>query len=116
MLSRVLAAAALATALATTAYAAGNSSTHTSTMKSAANTNSASATNNAQQTAQNLPQEIRAKLKDDGFTDVKVVRGSFIVSAKERRGELVTMMIGPDSMMMVTQATNGNASSPNNRK
>ncbi len=77
--------------------------------------NSANATN-AQQTAQNLPDQIRAKLKDDGFTNVKVVPGSFIVSARDKRGEPVTMMIGPDSMMMVTQVTNGNGPSSNNQE
>ncbi len=97
MLTRILTAAALATALTTTAFAADNPSNSSAT--------------NGQQTAQSLPQEISAKLKDDGFTDVKVVPGSFIVSAKDKRGEPVTMMIGPDSMMMVTQANNGTRSS-----
>lgn len=118
MLSRIVAAAALATALATTAYAAGgssDSSTNPGAMNNPTSTNGAAATNNAQQTAQNLPQQIRAKLKDDGFTDVKVVPGSFIVSAKDKRGEPVTMMIGPNSMMMVTQVTNGNSSSANQK-
>jgi opacity protein-like surface antigen len=119
MLSRILAAAALVTALATTAFAADSSSrssANTSALNSATNANGANATSNAQQTAQNLPQEIRAKLKDDGFTDVKVVPGSFIVSAKDKKGEPVTMVIGPDSMMMVTQVTNGRASSTNGQK
>jgi hypothetical protein len=116
MLSRILTAAALATALATTAYAANTSSgssANTTGMNNAKNANSASETN-ARQTAQNLPQEIRAKLKDDGFTDVKVVPGSFIVSAKDKRGEPMIMMIGPNSMMMVTQATKGGTGTSTN--
>lgn len=118
MLSRIVAAAALAAALATTAYAAGSSSgsSMNSAMNNATATNGAAATSNAQQTVQNLPQEIRAKLKDDGFTNVKVVAGSFIVSAKDKRGEPVTMMIGPNSMMMMTKVTNGSGSSTNNQK
>ena len=92
-----------------------SSSTNASAMKNGTTRNSDNAIT-APQTAQNLPQEIRAKLKDDGFTNVKVVPGSFIVSAKDKRGEPVTMMIGPDSMVMVTQVTNGNAPSSNNQE
>lgn len=119
MLSRILTAAVLATALGATAFAADSSSSssaNTSAMNNAANANGAGVTNNVPQTAQNLPQEIRSKLKDDGFTDVKVVPGSFIVSAKDKRGEPVTMMIGPNSMMMVTQVTGGTGSSTNSQK
>jgi hypothetical protein len=107
MLSRMLAVSVLATALAATAYAADTSSS--------SSTNTSTKTN-GQQMTENLPQEIRAKLKDDGFSDVKVVPDSFIVSAKDKRGEPVTMMISPNSMMMVTQVTNGTASSKNNQK
>ena len=113
MLNRIVIAAAIA-ALATTAYAADNAASNTAAMNKAASTHGASSNGNAQQTSQNLPQEISAKLKDDGFTDVKVVPGSFIVSAKDKRGEPVTMMIGPNSMMMVTQVENG--SSTNTQK
>ncbi len=91
------------------------SSTNTSDVNKATTRNGASETNNAEQTGKNLPQEIQAKLKDDGFTNVKVVPGSFIVNAKDKRGEPVTMMIGPNSMMMVTQVTNGNSPSTNNQ-
>ena len=54
-------------------------------------------------TTQNLPAEIRSKLEQDGFTDVNVVPGSFLVSAKDKSGDPVTMVIGPNSMMMLTQ-------------
>ena len=91
-----------------------SSSTNASAMKNGTTRSGANATN-ARQTAQNLPQEIRAKLKNDGFTNVKVIPGSFIVSAKDKRGEPVTMIIGPDSMMMVTQVTNGDGSSMNSK-
>jgi hypothetical protein len=92
------------------------SSMNTSAVNSAPTRNGTSEINNAEQTGKNLPQEIQAKLKEDGFTNVKVVPGSFIVSAKDKRGEPVTMMIGPNSMMMVTQVTDGNSPSTNNQK
>ena len=53
------------------------------------------------QAANNLPQQIKQDLKDDGFTDVKVVPGSYVVSAKDKRGNAVTMFIGPHSYTMV---------------
>ena len=60
-----------------------SSSTNASAMKNGTTRNSDNAIT-APQTAQNLPQEIRAKLKDEGFTNVKVVPGSLIVAPKTR--------------------------------
>lgn len=51
---------------------------------------------------QPLPQQVRTKLKDQGFTDVKVVPGSLLVSAKDKQGDPVTMVIGPHSMAIFT--------------
>jgi hypothetical protein len=53
-----------------------------------------------EQRIQRLPEEIRQKLTEMGFTDVKVVPGSFLVTAKDKQGEPVSMLIGPDSMTM----------------
>jgi hypothetical protein len=103
MLIRLVTACAFV-ALATTAYAADTSSSNPSTTNAAAN----------QQSAQNLPHEIQSKLQQDGFTDVKVVPGSFFVSAKDKRGDPVTMIIGPHSMLMMSEAKMGNSASPGN--
>jgi hypothetical protein len=54
------------------------------------------------QTTHSIPQEIRDKLKAEGFSDVKVVPGSYLVSAKDKNGDPVTMIIGPNSMTMFT--------------
>lgn len=54
------------------------------------------------QNAQSLPQQIQQKLKSQGFTDVKVVPGSFLVSAKDKEGDPVMMVIGPHSMTVFT--------------
>jgi len=51
---------------------------------------------------QTLPQEIKQKLESQGFSNVQVVPGSFIVSAKDKQGDPVNMVIGPHTMMMVT--------------
>ena len=69
------------------------------------------------QNSQSLPQEIRQKLQNDGYTDVKVVPSSFLVQAKDKGGDPVMMMIGPHMTTMITQmspnesSTTGNSSS-----
>src|SRR3569832_57712 len=92
MFARLLVSMTVASFLAVPALAADTS----------ANSLSPAGTSNAQPT-QNLPAQIRSKLEQDGFTDVNVVPGSFLVSAKDKGGDPVTMIIGPNSMMMLTQ-------------
>ena len=65
---------------------------------------------NASQGAQSLPQKIQQKLKSQGFSDVQVVPGSFLVSAKDKDGDPVTMIIGPNSMTVFTIASAGDTS------
>jgi hypothetical protein len=63
------------------------------------------------QLSQNLPKEIQSKLEQDGFTNVQIVPGSFLVRAKDKGGDPVTMVIGPHSMMMLTQMPNASNNS-----
>jgi hypothetical protein len=64
----------------------------------------------AAQSTQSLPDQIQQKLKDQGFTQVQVVPGSFIVSAKDKQGDPVTMVIGPNSMTVFTVNAHGGSS------
>jgi hypothetical protein len=73
------------------AQGAGSSSTGSSTQA-----------NQPNQGSQSLPQQIQQKLKDQGFSNVQVVPGSFLVSAKDKQGDPVTMVIGPQSMTVFT--------------
>jgi hypothetical protein len=41
-------------------------------------------------------------LEHSGFTDVKIIPGSFIVQAKDKTGNPVTMLLTPDSITEVT--------------
>jgi hypothetical protein len=59
----------------------------------------------ASQSNQTLPQQIQSKLRDQGFSNVQVVPGSFLVSAKDKQGDPVTMVIGPNSMTVFTMST-----------
>jgi hypothetical protein len=103
MLTRLLAATALTLALASGAYAQSNSNP--------SNSNEAqSNTNQATQSTQTLPEEIRTKLQNDGFTDIQIVPGSFLVSAKDKSGDPVNMVIGPHSMFMVTTVPGSSSS------
>jgi hypothetical protein len=55
--------------------------------------------------AQSVPEKVKEKLKNQGFTDVEVVPGSLLVSAKDKDGDPVTMIIGPHSMTVFTMTS-----------
>ncbi len=77
------------------------------------------AQNNSQESqsqgSQNLPQRIRQKLQQQGFSEVKVVPGSFLVSAKDKDGDPVNMVIGPHSTTMLTILSSDGSSSQNSK-
>jgi hypothetical protein len=98
MLIRLLACTILAASLAPGIALAEQNNTYPS--KSNTMNNSA-----AVQNPQQLPEQIKSKLRQDGFTDVKVIPGSFLVSAKDKNGDNVNMVIGPNSILMLTQAS-----------
>lgn len=105
MLPRLLASAVLSIALMQgAAFAQSKSTASGSSQQSAANQN-----------AQSLPQELKQKLQNQGFTDVRVVPGSYIVSAKDKDGDPITAIIGPHSMtifsMQTASGTTGSSSS-----
>jgi hypothetical protein len=62
--------------------------------------------------ARNLPQEIRDRLKAEGFKDVEVVPNSFIVSAKDKNDNPVMMLIGPNGTTVVKKSKAGPPSGP----
>ena len=53
------------------------------------------------QEIQHGPQKLRDKLAADGYTDVEIAPGSYVVSAKDKDGNKVVMMTGPHSMTMM---------------
>ena len=60
--------------------------------------------------SQSLPEKMEQKLKDQGFTNVQVVPGSFLVSAKDKDGDPVTLIIGPHSMTVFTMTSSDDRS------
>jgi uncharacterized protein YpmB len=57
--------------------------------------------------SQAVIQKIHDELTAQGFKDVKVVPSAFIVSGKNKDGTPVMMLIGPNSMTMLTPADPG---------
>jgi hypothetical protein len=64
------------------------------------------------QVAQRMSDEIQKKLAAQGFSEVKIVPGSFIVTAKDKDGTPVAMVIGPHSTMVFTQPDQEQAETP----
>ena len=50
----------------------------------------------------NIRQQLQDQLAKAGYTDVKVMPSSFFVQAKDKQGNPVAMVIGPDSFTEVT--------------
>ena len=59
----------------------------------------------------NIRQQIQSQLTKAGYTDVTVTPSSFYVRAKDKKGNPMAMVIGPDSFTEVTE-TAPNASAP----
>jgi hypothetical protein len=71
-------------------------------------------TANPQSNGTNLRHQLTSNLQQSGFTDVKVVPDSFLVQARDKSGNPVTMFIGPNSTTEVTTVgSNDQASDPN---
>jgi len=50
-----------------------------------------------------LRQHLQENLSKAGFTDIKIMPSSFYVQAKDKKGDPVAMVIGPDSFAEVTE-------------
>ncbi len=51
--------------------------------------------------AQNLPRKIHDDLVSRGFSDVRVVPQSFLISARDKTGQAIVMLVGPNSMTVL---------------
>jgi PRC-barrel domain len=70
-------------------------------------------TANQQPGGSNLRQQLTNNLQQSGFTNIKVVADSFLVQARDKSGNPVTMFIGPNSESEVTTVgSNDQASDP----
>jgi len=60
-----------------------------------------------------MSQKIRDDLAKGGFTDIRIMPESFLVRAKDSQGNPVMMVINPDSVMAVTEDTQGTNAASN---
>jgi hypothetical protein len=67
----------------------------------------AAATNEggASSQTQSLPQELKQKMQTAGFSNIEIIPGSYLVSAKNKNGKDVLMRIGPHSMTVLTASS-----------
>jgi hypothetical protein len=66
----------------------------------------------AEDAAQQVMQQIHDELTAKGFTDVHIVPSSFIVSGTNQEGQRVMILIGPNSMTVMTPGEPGDALQP----
>ena len=57
--------------------------------------------------AQKLTEALQSKLADQGFTEVQIIPGSFVVTARNKEGVPVAMVIGPHSTMVLVNPEQG---------
>jgi hypothetical protein len=62
-----------------------------------------------------IAQKLRADLSKAGYTDITIMPSSFFVQAKNSDGDPVTMMISPDSVTALTEATQRSNSASNSQ-
>lgn len=81
----------------------GMASAYAADTASSGNNQSASSSAQDQSGGLNVKQEIQNTLSKQGYTDVSVMPSSFLVHAKNSKGQPVAMVIGPDSVTTVTE-------------
>jgi hypothetical protein len=74
----------------------------------------ATTTANPQPVGSSVRQQLTNGLQQSGFTDIKVVPDSFLVQAKDKSGNPVTMFIGPNSATEVTTVGSNDQPSDSN--
>lgn len=71
------------------------------------NSNAMQSADQADMTHMNMRQQIQSQMTKDGLTDVTVMPSSFYVRAKDKKGDPIAMVIGPDSFTEVTELPAG---------
>jgi hypothetical protein len=57
-----------------------------------------------------VEQQLHQDLSKAGYTDIKIMPGSFLVQAKDKQGNQTEMMISPHSMTEVTAMSDADSS------
>ena len=75
------------------------------------NSNAMQSADQADMSHMNMRQQIQSQMTKAGLTDVTVMPSSFYVRAKDKKGNPVAMVIGPDSFTEVTEMAPAKATS-----
>jgi hypothetical protein len=65
---------------------------------------------------QSMPDQIRDKLSADGYKDITVVPTSYVVSATDKEGKRVLLLVGPASSSKLPEQEPSTAQSPDDKK
>lgn len=76
--------------------------------------NTTAGSQNSSMSADQIEQKLQANLSKAGYTDIKIVPGSFLVSAKDSDGQLTQMMISPHSVIAMTPVQSNSSSGNSN--
>lgn len=66
--------------------------------------------------SQSMPDRIREKLSADGYKDITVLPTSYVVSATDKDGKRVLLLVGPASSTTLPEEEPSTAQSPDDRK
>jgi len=66
--------------------------------------------------SQSMPDKIREKLSADGYKEITVVPTSYVVSATDKDGKRVLLLVGPASSTILPEEEPSTAQSPDDRK
>ncbi len=75
-------------------------------------TSSPSASNSSPPSASQLEQTLHQDLSKAGYTDIKIIPGSFLVRAKDSKGQMTEMMISPNSVTEITAISSASSTNP----
>lgn len=80
----------------------------------ASSNTSSTAPNQSTQNPAQIEQDLRQDLSKAGFTDIRIAPGSFMVHAKDSRGNPTEMMVSPNSLTEVTAINPSSSQSSTN--
>jgi hypothetical protein len=66
--------------------------------------------------ARSMPDKIREKLSSDGYRDITIVPTSYVVSATDKDGKRVLLLIGPASSTTLPEEAPSTAQSPPDKR
>jgi hypothetical protein len=67
------------------------------------------------QAVQSIERSVQTQLALEGFTNIQMIPTSFLIRAKDRDGNPVMLMLGPDSVGKLNEAVPGKPNTPDDK-